>query len=164
MGRRRSSATPSWFPTSLYRSLPRLWAGLVAQVQHNLRTGGRGLVFFAIGAVMLAMIGLLVANFVDQLMLSVRLDEQIVTMEQTVTALATDLNTLRDAVAYAESDVNVERIAREQLGYARDGDVVLLPQLPTPTLPPLQPPAAAAPAAPPQPDNWQRWWQALFPS
>lgn len=69
---------------------------------------------------------------------------------------------------YRESDVYAEQAAREQLGYARDGDTVILPTVVAPvpptTVPTVQPEASAPvdvaddPAA-----NYQRWWAALFP-
>jgi hypothetical protein len=56
-------------------------------------------------------------------------------------------------------------VAREQLGYARTGDVVMMPTYPnqisesvdSPTM--LQGTLATMPM-PAQP-NWQRWWQFL---
>lgn len=71
---------------------------------------------------------------------------------------------------FRQSDVYVEQAAREQLGYARDGETVLLPTvvIPAPSAPSVGPQASIAPdvgaaeAAAPQ-SNLQRWWRALFP-
>jgi cell division protein FtsB len=124
------------------------------------------LISFLFGLVMLVLIGLLLANFVGQVIQNARLEDQRIALEAEVAALEAR-NTLRaGAVAFAESDVSVERIAREQLGYARDGDIVLLPQLPPPAppAPPAAPEPPPAPAdAPPPAPNWARWWDALAP-
>ncbi|MEI7772153.1 MAG: septum formation initiator family protein, partial [Chloroflexales bacterium] len=96
------------------------------------RSGGRGLISIGLGAVMLALIGLLIANFVGQVMQSARLEASRVALQAEVERLRAEQRTLQGAVAYAESDVNVERIAREQLGYAHDGDTVILPQVVVP--------------------------------
>jgi cell division protein FtsB len=74
---------------------------------------------------------------------------------------------LAGAADYAESDVAAERAARERLGMAREGEMVLLPTviLPAPptAVPTLTPHATvAAPAARPM-SNPARWFHALFP-
>ncbi len=128
------------------------------------RSGGRGMLALALGAVMVALIGLLVANFVGQVMQSARLEAQRVALQAEVDQLRAENRQLDGAVAYAESDVNVERIAREQLGYARDGDTVIFPQIRIPAAAPAPAaPAAPAPAAPAA-SNARRWWDAFFPS
>ncbi|MEI8167805.1 MAG: septum formation initiator family protein, partial [Chloroflexales bacterium] len=73
---------------------------------------------------------------------------------------------LEGAVTYTESDVYVEQVAREQLGYARDGDIVILPRLVAPTPAPTPNPAAppVSPATVPTTPNWQRWWRAFAPA
>jgi cell division protein FtsB len=78
---------------------------------------------------------------------------------------------LEALLSYYQSPVHVEMVAREQLGYAREGDVVLLPQFVA--APPVEPsaPADAPPATAPTPaalptptPNLVRWWQAYFPA
>jgi cell division protein FtsB len=120
-----------------------------------------------LGLVMLLLIGLLLANFVGQVIQGARLEDERAARAVEVAALEAQNATLRGAVEFAESDVSVERIAREQLGYAREGDIVLLPQLPTAAPPapaspaePVEPPPAESAAAP----NWARWWGAFFPA
>ncbi len=129
------------------------------------RSGGRGLASLLLGAVMLSLIGLLIANFVGQVMLSARLEAQRAALAAEVEQIRAENQQLEAAVDFAESDANVERIAREQLGYARDGDTVLMIQTPPPlptTPPPDAPVLNPAPPDPPAP-NWQRWWVAFFP-
>jgi cell division protein FtsB len=136
-------------------------AGRIALVA---RSGGRGLLSIGLGAIMLALIGLLIANFIGQVLQSARLEASRADLQVEVDQLAAAQQRLEAGVAYAESDVNVERIAREQLGYARDGDTVILPQVAAPTPAPTSaasppaPTAALAPAA-----NWRGWWDAFFP-
>lgn len=145
--------------------MPRLSGRLGAPIATAMRSGGRGLASLALGGLMLVAIGLLLTSFVSQVIQSARLEENRAALEAEVAALRGANANLEAAVAYAESDVNVERIAREQLGYAREGDTVLLPQLALPTPAPEPAPAAAPappPAAPATP-NARRWWQALFP-
>ncbi|WP_129631171.1 FtsB family cell division protein [Candidatus Oscillochloris fontis] len=130
------------------------------------RSGGRGLASLLVGAVMLTLIGLLIANFIGQVMLSARLEAQRAALAAEVDQIRAENRQLEAAVDFAESDANVERIAREQLGYARDGDMVLMVQTP----PPLPTTSASSdgstlsplPPEPPAP-NWHRWWTAFFP-
>lgn len=80
---------------------------------------------------------------------------------------------LKGQAEFRESDVFAEQAAREQLGMAREGEVVLLPTIVIPAAPPPSaqstnpaapaPEAAAAAAAEEIAPNYQRWWQALFP-
>lgn len=126
-------------------------------------------VSLVLGALMLTLIALLLANFVGQVIQNARLEERRSALQAEVAALEARNAFRAGAVAFAESDVSVELIAREQLGYARDGDIVLLPQLPPsapaprdPVTPEPAPAPAAADASPASP-NWMRWWQAVAP-
>ena len=76
--------------------------------------------------------------------------------------LATEIATLAADLTEAESPAYAERILREQRGYARDGDTVILPTFPQVTPTPAQPTAQLAPTSVPEP-NWRRWATALFP-
>ena len=69
---------------------------------------------------------------------------------------------LATAVALATSPAYAEQIAREQLGYAREGDTVILPSFPqvTPTV--LHPTTAPLPSPTAQ-ANWRGWVGAFFP-
>lgn len=166
MARRRPAhAKRQPLSLALKHLMPRLSGRIGAPIAAAMRSGGRGLISLALGGLMLVAIGLLLTSFVSQVIQSARLEENRAALEAEVAELRAANAHLEAAVAYAESDVNVERIAREQLGYAREGDTVLLPQLALPTPAPepaaadSPPPAPTAPAAP----NAQRWWQALFP-
>jgi len=165
MRRRASHATRRLLDLSLPRSARRAAGALGPQLQGLLRAGGRGLLSLGAGLLILVLIGLLVANFVGQVIQSARLEENRVALEAEVARLTAENTDLEGAVAYAESDVNVERIAREQLGYARAGETVLLPQMPTAVSPAEPAPVPAPPSAAPAPaqPNWQRWWHAFFP-
>lgn len=103
----------------------------------------------------------LLVSFTHQVIRSNRLEAQRVQLEAEVATLEAETRYLEGAVDYVESDAYVERVAREQLGYAQDGDVVLVPQFVNPTPVPATPtpvPVALAPAEP----NWWLWWQGVF--
>lgn len=122
---------------------------------------GRSGVRLALVVLLLITLSVLV-NFGEQVVRSARMENQRRELEAEVARLKAENGQLEGAAAFAESDVYVERRARELLGYAREGDKVILPQLPPP-----QPTAAPAPPALPPPapaPNWQRWWHAFFPS
>lgn len=112
----------------------------------------------------LAMLTLsLMFNFGSQVIQSAQLEARRASLAAEVAQFATQNQQLLGVVEYAESDANVERVAREQLGYARDGDIVILPQVPLPTPTPTAEKPSVQPAIIPAP-NWQRWWRALFPA
>jgi cell division protein FtsB len=127
-----------------------------------LRMSGRSALSLGLVALMLIFIGLLAANFIGQIVQSANLETRRAELEAEVAAMRADNETLRGAVEFTESDVYIERVAREQLGYAREGDIVILPRV-LPAAAPEE--AAAAPAAAPLPSvpNWLLWWQALAP-
>ncbi len=76
---------------------------------------------------------------------------------------------LQGAADFAESDVAAERAARERLGMARDGEMVLLPTVVLPVAPPVVPPEAPASVADSTTreidaqTNPSRWFRAFFP-
>lgn len=104
----------------------------------------------------------LLANFVSQVIASARMDRQIAEKQAEMAKAEAELASLKDQVAFAESPAYAEQVAREQLGFAREGDTVILP-----TLPERKPaPVAAAPVPLPAPTpqaNWRGWVRALLP-
>lgn len=112
-------------------------------------------------ALVLLTISLLI-NFSSQVLQATRLETRRGTLATEVALLEAENQALQGAVEYAESNANVERVAREQLGYTRAGDTVLLPQFPVATpVPTAAPPAALPPPA--REPNWRQWWGAFFP-
>lgn len=112
-------------------------------------------------ALVLLTISLLI-NFSSQVLQATRLETRRGTLATEVALLEAENQALQGAVEYAESNANVERVAREQLGYTRAGDTVLLPQFPVATpVPTTAPPAALPPPA--REPNWRQWWGAFFP-
>lgn len=110
----------------------------------------------------------LLYNFIQQVIQSANLETQRAELEADVAQLEAENEYLRGAVAYAESSANVERLARDRLNYAREGDIVVIPQFadPLPTAPMEPSPGADLEAiqtstGPPPVPNWQRWWQAF---
>src|SRR5262245_2497278 len=105
----------------------------------------------------------LLANFVGQVVASARMDRQIAEKQAELAKAEAELMSLKDRVAFAESPAYAEQVAREQLGFARPGDTVILPTLPERKLAPVA--AAPAPVPPPAPQpNWRGWMRALFPA
>jgi hypothetical protein len=106
----------------------------------------------------------LVIHFVNQVLQSAHLETQRAELEAEVAQLEAENQYLLGAVEYVESDLYIERVAREELGYAREGETVVLPVFvaPTPTPPPTTPEAEVPPSPTPQP-NWHGWWQSFFP-
>lgn len=123
-----------------------------------LKHSGVHLITLALGLLTLS----LLINFGNQVLQSTRLEAQRALLATEVVQLEAENAQLRSAVEYAESDTNVERIAREQLGYARAGDVVILPQFIEPT--PMPTPVTQEIVSPPvESANWRHWWEAFFP-
>jgi cell division protein FtsB len=103
----------------------------------------------------------LLFNFTQQVIQSANLEAERAALEAEVAQLRAENTRMEAAAEHAESDAYVERIARERLGYARAGDIVILAQRPpepeTPAEPEdLAPPPPLAPAP-----NWQGWWDAF---
>ena len=101
-------------------------------------------------------------GFVGQIVSSAQLERRKDELRAENAQYATENASLATAVAVAESPAYAEKILREQRGYAREGDTVILPTFPqiTPTPEPAQ--KQPEPTAVPAP-NWRRWMQALFP-
>jgi cell division protein FtsB len=144
---------------------------LAARLAGALRLGGRSALSLTIGGLMLVFIGLLVANFVGQVMQSARLEARRAELELEVAQIQAENVAIEGGVAFTESDVYVERVAREQLGFAREGDIVILPRVVAPIAPLLEASPApggeadaqGSPALDPTP-NWRLWWRAIFPA
>ncbi len=132
-------------------------SGLLASPPFGVRRSGARLI-----ALVLVLLALwLLANFVGQVIASARMDRQIAEKQAEMALIADENQALKDRLAFAESPAFAEQIAREQLGYAREGDTVILPTLPERSAAPA--PAAPAPLVAPQPEpNWKGWARALF--
>ena len=122
--------------------------------------GRSGVRIITIGLVVLSLWTL--SGFVGQLLTSAQMQRSQAEVRAQNAQLATENATLATQVADAQSPAYAERILREQRGYARQGDTVILPSFPQTTPAPAQAAATPAPTAVPVP-NWQRWGAALFP-
>jgi cell division protein FtsB len=112
-------------------------------------------------------------SFVNQVIRQAQLEQFREEVRADVARLKTENAVLAQSVDYVESNDYAEQIAREQLGYARAGDTVLMPSYPdqvvsstittaiTNTLnlapTPATPPTIVADTEP----NWMRWWRML---
>lgn len=115
-----------------------------------------------LAVLVLALITLsLVVSFGEQVVQGARMEQQRRDLEDEVAQLRAERDLLDAGAAYAESDVYVEQRAREMLNLARQGDTVILPQLPPPA--PTATPAPQALPLPPAEPNWLKWWRAFFP-
>jgi cell division protein FtsB len=121
------------------------------------RPGVHLLTFVLLALALWSLIG-----FVGQVITSAQMERRKEELRAENAQLATEIATLAADVTEAQSPAYAERILREQRGYARDGDTVILPTFPQVTPTPAQPTAQPEPTSVPKP-NWQRWATALFP-
>lgn len=103
----------------------------------------------------------MLTNFIGQLLTSAQLERRSQEVQVDIDHLEAEKRQLEQQVAYAESSAYAEQVAREQLGLARDGDIVVLPTFPDLVPEHQAPPSSVAPQPTPVP-NWQAWQQALF--
>jgi cell division protein FtsB len=128
------------------------------QPQSRVRQSGTAIV----SLILLAISCWMLANLVGQVLTGAQLERQRALAEADVGQIGLDNADLKDQVTYAESAGYVEQVAREQLGMARDEDIVILPTFPDTKAPEATPPPAPIPSPTQQP-NWRGWQQALFP-
>jgi cell division protein FtsB len=121
------------------------------------RPGVHLLTFVLLALALWSLIG-----FIGQVITSAQMERRKEELRAENAQLATEIATLAADVTEAESPAYAERILREQRGYARDGDTVILPTFPQITPTPAQPTEQPAPTSVPEP-NWRRWATALFP-
>jgi cell division protein FtsB len=163
MRRKTAHATKRLVPRSISTALPRLFARVIDYCQGFITTARSSIVSLGLMSLMAVLIVMLMINLGNQVVQSARLESDRSALQAEVDRLRNETEQLAAAVEHAESDVHVERVAREQLNYAREGDVVVLPQVVIPTPAPTPAPVASLPE-PPTIANWQRWYVALFPS
>lgn len=102
-------------------------------------------------------------NFGELIVRGAEIQQEVAQQRAVNVAHEAELHHLKALLGYYQSSVHVEMVAREQLGYAREGDTVILPSMLIPE-PAEQPaPPEAIPAPPPTP-NWVLWWSAFFPA
>jgi len=118
-------------------------------------------------------IGLIAAwvavGFIGQVTTGAQLERRVMAYRAEITAIAATNTAIARMVQYAASPAYAERVARETLGYAREGDAVLLPArlqraaTPTATIAaePEPPPGDAGSLVRLRP-NWQRWLDVLL--
>jgi cell division protein FtsB len=132
-------------------------SGLLASLPFDAGRSGARLIAFVL--VVLAL--WLLANFVGQVIAGAQLDREIARKQATLVQLAEENRALEEELAFAQSPAYAELIAREQLGYAREGDTVILPTFPErPAAPEVEAPTPL-PTPVPEP-NWRGWTRAFF--
>lgn len=125
-----------------------------------LRLGRSGVHLITVGLVALTLWSL--SSFVGQVITGAQIERRRQELQAEVDQIEAENEALRQRVAEAESPAYAERTAREQLGYAREGDVVVLPTFPERTAVATAPTAAPLPTPTPQP-NWRGWVRAFLP-
>lgn len=131
-----------------------------SQLQRLWRFGSPGVV---VATAVLAILSLwLLVGLVDQVITGARQDRLLAAGHVELATVIADNNTLGTAVADAKSPAYAEQVAREQLGYAREGDTVILPSFPQIT-PTISNPTIAPIPAPTSQANWRGWVGAFFP-
>ncbi len=114
--------------------------------------------------------GLFLFNFVNQVIRQAQLEQLREEVRADVARLTAENRDLRQSVLYYESNDYAELVAREQLGYARIGDTVIMPTYPDRVISDattLTQPAVVSDtvtidttALTAEP-NWVRWWRML---
>jgi cell division protein FtsB len=132
--------------------------GLGSSSQLFAKWGARLILLVLLGIATLLLIGFVRMTWTEH-----QIDRARAEQQATNEALRAQVEQLKAEAEYHESDAYVEQAAREQLGMAREGEVVLLP---TVALPPVELASTNTPdslvvAAGPVP-NYQRWWNVLF--
>lgn len=114
--------------------------------------------------------GLFLFNFVNQVIRQAQLEQLREEVRADVARLTAENRDLRQSVLYYESNDYAELVAREQLGYARIGDTVIMPTYPDRVISDattLTQPAVVSDTVPidttalTTEPNWVRWWRML---
>lgn len=108
-------------------------------------------------AILIVVAGFFVVSFVNLVVRHAQLEQYKVTVTNDITELQVSNTELRQQVEYFESVDYAERVAREQFGYAREGDVVLMPTFPERTVLKSAPTATAPVVVTPAEPNWVDW-------
>lgn len=109
---------------------------------------------------------LFLVNFINQVVRQAQLEQYREEIRADVARLSAENNDLRQSVLYYESNDYAELVAREQLGYARPGDTVIMPTYPdqiiTDTAVVSQTITLSNTVVLVNPEpNWMRWWRML---
>ncbi|MCS6888076.1 septum formation initiator family protein [Chloroflexus sp.] len=124
---------------------------------------GRTLASLALIAILLIMTGGMAVNLVNQLVIARHLEVELAAANAQVASLQATTQALAQQLEYERSDAAAEAWARD-LGLAREGDVVIVPERVPAAAPATAPVVAPSPVPLPSPSpNWQRWWRAFFP-
>jgi cell division protein FtsB len=125
-----------------------------------LRLGQPGVHLITLVLVLLSVWSLSI--FVSQVLDGAKSERRKDELQAEVDQIEAENAIISERAAEAESLPYAERIAREQLGYAREGDTVILPTFPEHTPVPVVPTTVPAPMPGPQ-ANWRGWARAFFP-
>ena len=124
------------------------------------RFGSPGVVVATVVVVILSL--WLLVGLVEQVLTGARQDRKIAAVELELATIEARNSEYGTEVARAESPAYAEQVLREQLGYAREGDAVVLPSFPQVT-PIVSNPTGVPIPSPTTQANWRGWVQAFFP-
>ncbi len=137
--------------------------------QLRLRIPSQGLVKWSARLVLLLLAGLaciLVISFARMTWMERQINQALIQQRAANEALRIQIEQFKAEAEYRESDAYVEQAAREQLGMAREGEIVLLPTVVIPASPTPMPTtkAESLKSESTTVPNYQRWWHAFFPA
>ena len=108
-------------------------------------------------AILIVVAGFFVVSFVNLVVRHAQLEQYKATLQSDIIELEASNAELLQQAEYFESADYAERVAREQFGYARVGDVVLMPTFPERTVLKSAPTATTPAAVTPTEPNWVDW-------
>lgn len=106
-----------------------------------------------ISLIILAIGLFLIVNLTRSIWQLLRAGDRIKQAEEQVAQIRLKNDELKKRLAEVQSPAYLEKIAREKLGLAKEGEVVVI-------LPPYQPPSP--PAGGENLPNWEKWWKLFF--
>lgn len=107
----------------------------------------------------LAAVGLLLVSFGRMVLARHELAQRAAAVEREIAMLREENAALQRELAYWRSDEGLERLAREQLGWARPGESAALVIGEAPPSIRKDSPSALDPRLEP---SWRRWWRVFF--
>jgi len=108
-------------------------------------------------AILIVVAGFFVVSFVNLVVRHAQLEQYKATLQSDIIELEASNAELLQQAEYFESADYAERVAREQFGYARVGDVVLMPTFPERTVLKSTPTATTPSSVTPTEPNWVDW-------
>jgi cell division protein FtsL len=110
-------------------------------------------------AAVVVVAGFIMFSFSGLVVNGYRLNRQAEALRQNIQELKTENDQLQQEATNLESDQGLEKLAREELGWVKPGDVAIIT---IPTNSEEQVSQSAPKAQAPEIPHWQRWWDMFF--